>query len=528
MRLLFFILVLCARGISAAIGEDSALPNPPNLPNRPNIVFIFSDDHAYQAISAYGADRNSTPQIDRLAREGMRFTNCCVTNSICGPSRAVIQTGKHSHLNGFKTHFDKFNIEQQTMPKLMQQAGYETAVIGKWHLACDVKGYDYSEVLIDQGPYYNPPMIRNGKRVEHSGHTTEIITQLAIDWMKNRGAESENSSEMHGKISSENLSAQAAQQKPFLLMVQHKAPHRNWQAYPKHYAPFAEKVFPHPETFDDDYSTRGRAAREQEMLVAELTPADLKLNSPGNLTPAQKDAWIAMYGNRPAEFELVKDDPRALKNWKYQCYLRDYMSCVAAVDESVGQLLDYLDASGLSENTVVIYSSDQGFYLGEHGWYDKRFMYQESFKTPLLVRWQGKTQVGSVNESLVSNLDFPETFLDLAAAPIPSDMQGFSLVPILKGEAEKVARDVAYYHYYEFPGEHRVKRHEGVYDGRYKLIHFYYDVDEWEFFDLANDPHELNNCYADPNCAAEVARMHAALENAKEKLQVPEIMVSGE
>ncbi len=504
--LTFFVCFALSQGMTAAradvveggaVGKDA----------RPNIVFIFTDDHAYQAIGAYGSNRNETPNMDKLAREGIMFTNCCVTNSICGPSRAVVQTGKYSHVNGFRTNHDRFNMNQQTFPKLLRAAGYQTAVVGKWHLECEVQGYDYSEVLIGQGPYLNPEMIKNGEKVKHAGRTTEIITELSLEWLKDRDP-----------------------QKPFLLMTQHKAPHRNWEAYLEHYEKFRDREFPYPETFDDDYANRGTAALEQDMTVAEtLTPYDLKLVKPHDwprMSETQRDEWLKMYAGRPAEFEAVKDDPAALKRWKYQCYMKDYLSCVDAVDAGIGRMLDFLDANGLAENTVVVYASDQGFYLGEHGWFDKRFMYDESFKTPLLVRWPGHAEAGGVCAELVSNVDFAETFLDLAGVPIPADMQGRSLMPLLKGEKPADWRRAIYYHYYEFPAEHMVKKHEGVYDGRFKLIHFYDDVDEWEFYDLEQDPREMRNVISWPEYAAEIARMKTELERLRTELAVPPLEVN--
>ena len=497
LRVIFF-LVLCL-SVSPAIAAD----------NRPNILFIFTDDHAYQAIGAYGSNRNETPNLDRLANEGMRFTKCCVTNSICGPSRAVIQTGKYSHINGFLTNADRFNIEQQTFPKLLQQSGYQTAVVGKWHLECDARpGYDYSEVLIGQGPYYNPPMIRNGERVRHTGHTTEIITDLSLEWLKNRD-----------------------KSKPFMLMTQHKAPHREWDPYPQYYEKYKDVEFAYPETFDDDYANRGRAALEQDMTISEtMTLRDVKVNVPpqflNSLTEEQRAGWQQMFGGRRAEYDAVKDDPVALKKWKYQCYMKDYMSCVAAVDDSIGKILKYLDDGGLAENTIVVYSSDQGFYLGEHGWFDKRFMYNESFKTPLIVRWLGHTVPGSVNHDIVSNLDFPSTFLEMAGVSVPDDMQGRSLVPLLQGKTPEDWRKSFYYHYYEYPDVHMVKKHEGVYDGRFKLIHFYDDIDEWELYDLEKDPNEMSSVYSKPEYAGEIDRLRAELNWLKTELKVPPIQVN--
>ena len=498
MRQLIALSLFCFSASFALAAED-----------RPNILFIFTDDHAYQAIGAYGSNRNETPNLDRLASEGMRFTQCCVTNSICGPSRAVIQTGKYGHLNGFLVNGDRFNTAQQTFPKLLRAAGYQTAVIGKWHLANEANansvGFDHTEVLIDQGPYYNPPMFRNGERVQHTGHTTEIITDLSMEWIKNRD-----------------------KSKPFMLMSQHKAPHREWDPYPEYYARYKDTVFAYPETFDDNYVGRGRAALEQDMTIAEtMTPRDLKLTGPpANLNEEQRAGWQQMFGGRRAEFEAVQHDPVALKQWKYQCYMKDYMSCVAAVDDGIGKILQFLEEEGLAENTLIVYSSDQGFYLGEHGWFDKRFMYNESFKTPLIIRWTGHTAPGSVNHDIVSNLDFPSTFLDVAGVAIPEDMQGRSLVPILKGETPADWRKSFYYHYYEYPAVHMVKKHEGVYDGRYKLIHFYDDIDEWEFYDLHTDPNEMLNVYAKQEYAQEVARLRTELERLKVELKVPPIQVN--
>jgi len=316
-----------------------------------------------------------------------------------------------------------------------------------------------------------------------------------------------------------------------MLMMQHKAPHREWDPAPKYYERYKNTVFPYPETFDDNYTGRGRAALEQDMTIAEtMTLRDVKVNIPqqflNSMTEEQRTGWQKIFGGRSAEFETVRNDPVALKRWKYQCYMKDYMSCVAAVDDSIGEMLQFLDKEGLAKNTLVVYASDQGFYLGEHGWFDKRFMYNESFKTPLIVRWTGQIMPGSVNNSIVSNIDFPSTFLDVAGVPIPDDMQGRSLVPLLKGETPADWRKSFYYHYYEYPAVHMVKKHEGVYDGRFKLIHFYDDIDEWEFFDIQNDPNELLNVYSKPEYAQEVARLRTELERLKTELKVPPIEIN--
>lgn len=467
---------------------------------RPNIIFIFTDDHAAHALSCYGSKINQTPNLDRIAREGMLFRNCFCTNSICGPSRAVILTGKHSHLNGFIRNGNKFDGSQQTFPKLLQQSGYQTAMVGKWHLKTDPTGFDYWQVLIGQGPYYNPPMIENGKRRKHEGYTTDIITDIALDFLQNKRDPS----------------------KPFVLMYQHKAPHRNWQPSPKHLTLFDDVTIPEPENLFDDYSGRGTPARVQEMTVAHhLSPFDLKLTPPRNLTPQQLEVWNSAYEPKNEAFraaELTGDD---LVRWKYQRYIKDYLRCVASVDDNVGRLLDYLDATGLADNTVVMYSSDQGFYLGDHGWFDKRFMYEESYRMPFMVRWPGKVEPGSISEDLVSNLDFAETFLDIAGKDIPADMQGRSLVPVLQNKTPADWPKSLYYHYYEFPGAHSVRKHYGVRTQQYKLMHFY-EIDEWEMYDLDKDPHEMHSVFDDPQYADAQSILKRELSRLRAQYQVPE------
>jgi len=479
---------------------------------RPNIVFIFSDDHAYQAISAYGGKLklNQTPNIDRLAKEGMLFRQCYVNNSICGPMRAVIQTGKYSHLNGFVRNGNKFNGHQQTFPKLLQKAGYQTAVVGKWHLGEHMapQGYNYSEVLIGQGPYYNPPMLmdKNGdgkhQRVKHTGYTTDIISDLTLNWLKN----------------------ERDPNKPFMLMTQHKAPHRNWQPGPKYLTKWDGEDLPEPETLFEDYTKRLKAHRNQEMQVdRDLTRYDLKLDPPRGLTKEQLATWNAAYGPKNKAFEEAKLTGKDLVRWKYQRYIKDYLRCIQSVDDAVGKLLDYLDESGLAKNTIVIYCSDQGFYLGEHGWFDKRWIYEESLRTPFLVRWPGTVKAGSENNDIVSPLDFAETFCDVAGIPVPSDMQGRSLVPILKGNTPKDWRKTFYYHYYEYPGWHLVRRHYGVADGRYKLVHFYEKgINEWELIDLKADPLEQRNFYGQRKYAKVQAKLHKELTRLRERYQVTE------
>ncbi|MBK1879128.1 sulfatase family protein [Pelagicoccus mobilis] len=483
---------------------------------RPNIVFVFSDDHATQAISAYGgilADVAPTPHLDKLAQQGMRFDRCMVTNSICGPSRATILTGKYSHLNGFMTNeTSEFDGSQQTFPKLLRQAGYQTAIIGKWHLGSKPTGFDYWDILPGQGHYYNPDFINENGTYRVNGYVSEIVTDKAKDWLKEQRDES----------------------KPFMLMVQHKAPHREWSPALKYLNTFDGVTLPEPDTLFDDYSGRGTAAREQDQSIAKTMDLgrDLKIlerDLGGQLadrihkrmTPEQKEQWDAAYQPKNEAFLKAKLKGDDLVRWKYQRYVKDYMRCIMSVDESIGVLRSYLEELGLAEDTVFIYSSDQGFYLGEHGWFDKRFMYDESYRTPLLVSWPGVTEPGSVNKDLVSNLDFAETFLEMAGVAAPEDMQGGSLVSILKGKTPADWRDAHYYHYYEYPGWHMIHKHEGAYDGRYKLMRFY-ELDEWELYDLETDPKEMRNEYDNPEYAEVVKAMHAKLDGLRETFELPE------
>lgn len=478
--------------------------------DRPNVIFIFTDDHAWQAIGTYGSKINETPNIDRIAAEGMRFERCYVTNSICGPQRAAILTGKYSHKNGFLRNGNQFDGTQPTFPKALKKEGYQTAVIGKWHLGEHMapQGFDYSEVLIGQGPYYNPTMLRdaegNGEqeRVSYTGYTTDIISELTLDWLKN------------GRDSS----------KPFFLMTQHKAPHRNWQPGPKYLTKYDDRDIPEPPTLFEDYDTRLKAHGNQTMQIdRDLTAYDLKLEPPRGLTPGQLETWNAAYGPKNEAFHAANLEGQELVRWKYQRYIKDYLRCIDSVDDCVGQLLDFLDASGLAENTVVIYSSDQGFYLGEHGWFDKRWIYEESLKTPFVIRWPGVVEPGSVNRDLVSPIDFAPTFIDMAGGTIPDDLQGRSLLPVLRGQTPPNWRTTHYYHYYEYPGWHLVRRHYGVVDGRHKLIHFYEDdVSEWELIDLEKDPLEQKNFYGNAEYAPVIDRLEAELDRLRAKYEVPE------
>uniref|UniRef100_UPI004047D648 sulfatase family protein n=1 Tax=Algoriphagus sp. TaxID=1872435 RepID=UPI004047D648 len=490
-------------------------PSPTSA--RPNIIFIMADDHAYQAISAYSNRLIETPNIDRIAKMGMRFTNATVTNSICAPSRATILTGKHSHLNGKIDNDFPFDTTNVTFPQLFQDAGYQTAMFGKLHFGNAPKGFDQFKILPGQGSYYNPDFItKNEGTVRIEGYVTDIITDMTLDWLQ----EERNPEE------------------PFLLFYLHKAPHREWLPAERHLEEFTQRTFPEPATLFDDYSGRGRAAKEAEMNLlkhmnwsgdSKIYPSVMReLGIPqtsawdtmafsrevGRLTPAQLANWTRSYDkvNAALKESFPSMGEKEKMQWRYQRYMQDYLGTIRAVDENVGRVLDYLEANNLMDNTLIVYTSDQGFYLGEHGWFDKRFVYDESFKTPLLVAWPGKIAPKSTSTTMVQNLDYAQTFLEAAGIPAPADMQGESLLPLLTGHPEAWTRDAVYYHYYEYPAVHMVKRHYAVVTEQYKLVHYYYDTDEWELIDRIKDPQELCNVYDDPTYAPVVAELHRKLE----------------
>ena len=503
---------------SSAWGQSIQAPTT----KRPNIVFIMSDDHAYQAISAYSNRLIETPNIDRIAKMGMLFTNATVTNSICAPSRATILTGKHSHLNGKIDNEFPFDTTNITFPQLFQQAGYQTAMFGKLHFGNAPKGFDQYKILPGQGSYYNPDFItKNEGTIRVEGYVTDIITDMTLDWLK----EERNPSD------------------PFLLFYLHKAPHREWLPAERHLEEFTQRTFPEPATLFDDYSGRGRAAKEAEMNLlkhmnwsgdSKIYPSVMReLGIPGTsnwdtlafsrevgrLTPAQLANWTRSYDQVNADLKesYPSMDDKEKMQWRYQRYMQDYLGTIRAVDENVGRVLDYLEANKLMDNTLIVYTSDQGFYLGEHGWYDKRFVYDESFKTPLLVAWPGKIAPKSTSTTMVQNLDYAQTFLEAAGIPAPADMQGESLLPLLTGNSESWTRDAVYYHYYEYPAVHMVKRHYAIVTEQYKLVHYYYDVDEWELIDRIKDPQELRNVYDDPTYAPVVAELHRKLEELRKQ-----------
>jgi len=491
---------------SCDVTKNIETNNQTSSSNRPNILFIMSDDHAYQAISAYNKTLISTPNIDRIANKGILFTNASVTNSICAPSRATILTGKHTHINGKIDNLTPFDTTQVTFPQLFQKAGYQTAMFGKLHFGNNPKGIDDFMIVPGQGKYINPDFITTkGDTVRITGYATDIIADMVIDWFVKKRDTS----------------------KPFLMMYLNKAPHRPWWPKPEKFKEFYKRQFPEPESLFDDYKNRGSAASSAEMnifkhmllsndckvlpnAVTELgiipDPRDKDLFEKGDFARTnniQKPLYDAMVDSVTKDFKAhwPKMTDKEKTQWKYQRYMEDYLACISTVDDNVGRVLDYLDKNNLVENTIVVYTSDQGFYLGEHGWFDKRFMYNESFKTPLLIRWPNEIKPGITSDELVQNLDFAETFLEAAGIEIPNDMQGESLISLLKGNTKTWKRKGVYYHYYEYPAEHAVKRHYGIATKDYKLIHFYYDVDEWELYDLKKDPNEMNNVYNNPKYA---------------------------
>ena len=528
-------------GALAAAAQDRPL----------NIVYIMCDDHSYQTISAYGSTVNHTPNIDRLAERGVRFTNSFVANSLSGPSRACMLTGKHSHANGFTDNTKRFDGSQQTFPKLLQQAGYQTAMIGKWHLVSMPTGFDYWDILTGQGDYYNPTFIRNGERLQRHGYSTTITTNLALNWLAN----------------------QRDPQKPFCLFIHHKAPHRTWMPDLQDLELFSDSAYELPANFYDDYAGR-QAAKEQRMSIAKDMDVvyDLKMADRDStihsfdttlehwgramytqrMDSAQQAAWDRHYqpiikdfkqrfGNKMAAEGLSHADSLELNRWKYQQYMRDYLRVIHSVDRNVGRVLDYLEDNDLLDNTLIVYTSDQGFYMGEHGWFDKRFMYEESFRTPLIMSlpaaYGGKT---GTSDAMVQNIDYAPTFLEAAGVSVPQDIQGVSMLSELKnttnspstieGVAAKQtgAYDISklkdrslYYHYYEYPDEHRVNRHFGIRTPRYSLMRFYGDVNQWELYDLQADPENMHNLYGKPGTRKLTKKLKKQLRQLQEQYDDP-------
>jgi len=498
-------------------------------PKQPNILFIFSDDHALQAITAYGnsryADHFQTPNIDRLAKQGALFVNSFCANSICGPSRACVLTGKHSVHNGFVDNSSTFDGLQPTLPKYLGEAGYETALIGKWHLVSEPTGFDHWEILPGQGSYWNPDFIQmDGTTRRFEGYVTDIITDKTIDWLESR----------------------QEKDKPFLLMSQHKAPHRNWMPAERHLMLFEGIDLPEPDSLFDDYSGRSETLKTQEMTISdhffwgwdmffhEEPPAEARMmgglrnGEYARMTPLQQRSFDLVYGPRQQRFldDLAagKLDEKAVTSWKYQRYIKNYLRTIQAIDENIGRLLAYLDDNGLADNTIVVYSSDQSFFLGEKGWYDKRWMFEESLTMPFILRWPGVVKPGIRPEALIQNIDYAPTFLDAAGLEVPEDMQGHSLLPILKngGQTPDGWRDAIYY-FYTGEGTHRVPAHDGVRTDRYKIFHLP-RTEEWQLFDLVEDPDEMRSVHDDPEYAEVFAEMKDRYHATRAHYRIPDGM----
>ena len=476
---------------------------------KPNVVFIFSDDHATQAISAYGSKINRTPNIDRIAREGAIFRNNFCANSICGPSRATILTGKHSHKNGFMRNGNRFDPEQTTFPKLLRKVDYRTAVFGKWHLGTEPTGFDEWMVYPGQGSYYRPDYRTPEGKKTIPGYSVEVTTNLALDFLKKQKKD-----------------------RPFLLMCQYKAPHRNWMPGPKYLTKYDDVSIPEPDTLFDDYSKRASVLGKHKMGIdAHMSFFyDLKVEGHedkryakymnsflGRMSKEQRKAWDAAYGPKNEAFLKSKLQGKELVRWKYQRYVKDYLRCVAAVDDGVGRILESLNKLGLSENSIVIYASDQGFYLGEHGWYDKRWIYEESLKMPLVMRWPGQIKAGTQITQLTQNIDFAPFFLEAAGTIIPKEMQGRSLMPLLQNQDAKWRKDI-YYHYYE-AGGHGVPAHYGIRGERYKLVHFPRSA-EWNLIDLQEDPREMRSEHENPKHENTLREMKARLASLRRKYEL--------
>jgi arylsulfatase A-like enzyme len=467
--------------------------------SRPNIIFIMTDDHAAHAISAYGSRVNKTPQMDRLAREGALLTSVFATNSICTPSRAAILTGQYSHINGV-TMFNRFDSSRMTVARLLQQGGYYTGMVGKWHLGSDPVGFDRWEILPGQGAYRDPVFYTTtGEKTYTGRYVTDVITELAVEFIEGRPHD-----------------------KPFFLMMHHKAPHRSWVPDDVHAAHFAAQHIPEPVTFWDSYATRTDALHEnQQRVAADLTNRDLKLTPPPGLTGQELTNWLLM---KPDSVTVLRDGHsvtltgEALVRWKYQRYMQDYLATVQSVDDSVGRILALLDKTGLARNTMVIYTSDQGFFLGDHGLFDKRFMYEESIRMPFLVRWPAAIKPGIKSDAMALNIDFAPTFLEAAGLSLPPDMQGRNLLPILRGRTPPDWRTAMYYRYYHDPGDHNTRAHYGIRTRTHKLIYFW-NKDQWELFDLVNDPYELHNLYGEPGLDALTAELKQQLTRLKRDMR---------
>lgn len=500
----------------AAVSAMSAMTSCGKADKRCNIVFIMTDDHTAQMMSCFDTRHVHTPNLDRIAHDGVRFTNAFVANSLSGPSRACLMTGKHSCGNHFYDNSScVFDFSQQTFPKLLQEAGYQTALVGKLHLEAYPEGFDYWEIIPGQGDYYNPHFITmDGTIHQEKGYLTNLITDKSLDWLEN-GRDKD---------------------KPFCIMIHHKAVHRNWLPELKYLREYEDRTFEIPETFYDDYEGRTAAERQEMSIARDMDIVyDTKIYTEGDetrlsggyrnfisrLDPAERKVYDAFYDSLAVDFKARNLSGNELAEYKYQRYMRDYAKVVKSLDDNVGRVLDYLEENGLDKNTLIVYTSDQGFYMGEHGWFDKRFMYEESMRTPLVMSLPDCLErTGDITE-LVQNIDFAPTFLDLAGVDIPEDMHGVSMLPLLKGEHPEDWRTSLYYHFYEYPAEHQVMRHFGVRGERYKLIHFYHDKDFWELYDLETDPSELDNLYGRPGYEQVTENLKKELSRLQEKYDDP-------
>lgn len=502
-----FTILICSIAISScennAKSEVAVLEQ--NKSNKPNVIYIMADDLTIQALSSYGGiykDLAPTPNIDKIANEGMMFQDALCTNAICGPSRASILTGNYSNINGYYKNESggRFNASQWTFPQEFQQNGYQTSLFGKWHLGSEPKGFDvfkYHNSAGQQGLYWNPVFNINGKDTKVKGYATNISTDFALEWL-DKDRKNDN---------------------PFLMVLQFKAPHRPWEPDKKYEKLWEDIEMPYPDTFNDDYQGRELTAGDTEMTMDYFSRRDMKFSTPKNLTGVDKVKW-EFYGAKPNE--VVKPDGMTdedVRKWKYQTYIKDYLACVKSVDDNIGRVLDYLEKNNLSENTIIVVTSDQGFYLGEHGFFDKRFIYEESIRMPLIIKYPKLIKKGTVNEDIVTNIDFAPTLLDLANISTKQHMQGQSIKPLLKGSTPKNWQSGAYYHYYEYPYWHHVQPHYGIRTKKYTLAHFYYNIDVWELYDLDKDPKQVNNIINDPEYAHVVTELKAELKGLMTKFE---------
>lgn len=503
-RLIYLTFALTSiTAVSCNDANSDAKEQANNEQKRPNIIYIMADDLTTQAITAYD-DRfkgiADTPNMDRLAEEGMLFRDVLVTNAICGPSRAAILTGDYSHVNGYYKNESggKFDASQWTFPQQFQKSGYKTSLFGKWHLGSEPKGFDefkYHAAAGQQGQYWDPTYNENGKEVKEKGYATNLTTNFALDWLRKNSQE----------------------EKPFLMLLQYKAPHRPWEPDKKYEELWEDEELPYPSTFNDDYAGREKTAGDTDMTMDFFHRRDMKLETPDSLEGSAKRRW-ELYGARRGEVVIPEGmSEEEARKWRYQTYIKDYLATIKSVDDNIGRVLDYLDENGLAENTMIVLTSDQGFYLGDHGFFDKRFIYEESLRMPFIIRYPKKVESGSENTDLIANIDFAPTLLDVAGIETDKEMQGESFAKALEGKELGNWRDGVYYHYYEFPYWHHVQPHYGIRTDRYTLAHFYYNIDDWELYDNKKDPEQLHNIIDDPEYSNIVKELKERLKDLMKK-----------